>query len=54
MKPEPAPYVPGNTESERFDNAVRQMFTVSKVDLLKREEKWKKERSRKKRSKKSA
>lgn len=42
MKPEPAPYVPGNTESERFSNAVSRMFTVSKADLLKREEKWKK------------
>ena len=30
MKPSPAPNVPGNTEAERFDNAVRKMFTVSK------------------------
>ena len=29
MKPKPAPHVPGNTEFERFDNAVRKMFTVS-------------------------
>src|SRR5713101_6209006 len=35
MKPAPAPVVPGNTEAERFDNAVRKMFTVSKEDYLK-------------------
>jgi hypothetical protein len=38
MKPLPAPEVPGKTEFERFDNAVRQVLTVSKVELLKREE----------------
>ena len=37
MKPLPAPHVPGKTEAERFDNAVRQMFTVSKEALLKEE-----------------
>jgi hypothetical protein len=37
MKPLPAPNVPGNTEFERFDNAVRQILTVSKADVLKRE-----------------
>ena len=37
MKPLPAPNVPGKTEFERFDNAVRQILTVSKTDLLKRE-----------------
>jgi hypothetical protein len=35
MKPAPAPNVPGNTEAERFDNAVRKMFSVSKEELLK-------------------
>ena len=30
MKPLPAPPVPGKTEAERFDNAVRKTFTVSK------------------------
>jgi hypothetical protein len=38
MKPLPAPNVPGKTEFERFDNAVRQVLTVSKEDLLKMEE----------------
>ncbi len=52
MKPLPAPYVPGNTEAERFDNAVRRLFTVSKEALLKEEAKWKTARARKKRAKK--
>jgi hypothetical protein len=33
MKPAPAPNVPGNTDSERFDHAVCKMFTVSKADV---------------------
>ena len=37
MKPLPAPHVPGKTEFERFDNAVRQILTVSKTEVLKRE-----------------
>jgi hypothetical protein len=49
MKPLPAPHVPGKTESERFDNALRQVFSVSKDDLLKREAQEKKTKSRKKR-----
>jgi hypothetical protein len=28
---------PGKTEFQRFDNAVRQVLTVSKEELLKRE-----------------
>jgi hypothetical protein len=39
MKPAPAPDVPGNTEQERFNNAVRKMFTVSKVAVLRQEAK---------------
>jgi hypothetical protein len=38
MKPLPAPNVPGKTEFQRFNNAVRQVLTVSKEELLKREE----------------
>jgi len=38
MKPLPAPNVPGKTEFERFDNAVRQVLTVSKDELLRREQ----------------
>jgi hypothetical protein len=47
----PAPDVPGNTEAERFDNAVRTMFTVSKDDFLKREGRWKQNQANKKRAK---
>ena len=50
MKPEPAPHVPGNTDFERFDNAVRKMFTVSKKDVMKEEAKRKRARARKKRA----
>lgn len=53
MKPLPAPNVSGNTEAERFDNAVRTIFTVSKEDVLKEEAKWKRARARKKRARKS-
>ena len=41
MKPLPAPRVPGKTEFERFDNAMRQVLSVSKEELLKREEREK-------------
>lgn len=52
MKPAPAPSVPGDTESERFDNAVRKIFTVSKEALLKEETKLKRAQLRKKPTKK--
>jgi hypothetical protein len=40
MKLLPAPPVPGNTEAERFDNAVRKTFTVSKEEMQRREAEW--------------
>ena len=54
MKPLPAPNVPGKTEFQRFDNAVRQVLTVSKEELLRREqqENDRKEREEKRRPKK--
>jgi hypothetical protein len=54
MKPLPSPDVPGKTEFQRFDNAVRQVLTVSKEELLRREqrEQDKKEREEKRRPKK--
>jgi len=52
MKPLPAPFVPGKTEFERFDNAMRQVLGVSKEELLKREAEYQKERKRKRRPKK--
>lgn len=51
MKPLPAPHVPGKTEFERFDNAVRQVLTVSKQELLRREDQEKKTRKQKRRRK---
>jgi hypothetical protein len=48
MKPHPPPAMPGDTEAERFDAAVRKMFSVSKEDVLKEEAK-ERERARKKR-----
>lgn len=53
MKPLPPPDVPGKTEFERFDNAMRQILSVSKKDLLKMEarEKRKKERKRERKQK---
>lgn len=52
MKPLPPPEVPGHTEAERFDNAVRKMFSVPKEAVLKAERDQKRERGRKKQSKK--
>lgn len=52
MKPLPAPTVSGKTDFERFDNAVRQVLTVSKEELLKREER-EKQKPEAKRPKKS-
>lgn len=48
MKPLPAPEVPGKSEFERFDNAVRQILSVSKADLLKMEAREKRKKERKK------
>jgi hypothetical protein len=40
MKPLPAPPVPGKTEAEHFDNAVRKTFTFSKQEMQRREAEW--------------
>ena len=54
MKPLPAPDVPGRNESERMDNALRRILSLSKDDLLKKEarEKQKRERGKKKKASK--
>jgi hypothetical protein len=54
MKPLPPPHLLGKTEFQRFDNAVRQVLTVSKDELRKRgqREQDRKEREEKKRPKK--
>jgi hypothetical protein len=49
MKPLPAPNIPGKTEFERFDNAVRQVLSVPKEALLRQESREKRTRERKKR-----
>ena len=46
MKPLPAPQVPGKSEFEKFDNAMRQVLSVSKEELLKREAREKKTREK--------
>jgi hypothetical protein len=51
MKPLPAPNVPGKTDFERFDNAMRQVLTLSKEDLLKIEAKEKHSREQRKKKK---
>jgi len=51
----PAPKVPGNTEQERMDYAVRKMFTVPKETVLQLEAKQlAKNRRKRARAKKSA
>jgi hypothetical protein len=54
MKPLPPPVVPGTTEAERFDNAVRKIFSVSKDAYLKEEARLKRIRDRKRAKKKPA
>jgi hypothetical protein len=53
MKPHPPPHIPGNTEAEKFDNAVRKMFNVSKGAFLKAEEQYQRTKPTKKRAKKA-
>jgi hypothetical protein len=40
MKPLPAPPALGRTESKRFDNAVRKIFTVSEEEMQRRKTEW--------------
>ena len=51
MKPLLPPHVPGNTDAERMDNALRRFFRVSKTDYDKAEV-HRKKRPGKKRQKK--
>ncbi len=53
MKTQPASAVPGDTDTQRFDNAGRRIFTVSKEEMQRREAEWKKIQGRKAQSKKS-
>ena len=54
MRPLPPPDVPGETEALRMDNAVRQMFSVSKDAYLKEEARLKRARGRKRAKKHDA
>jgi hypothetical protein len=54
MKPLPPPDVPGSTEAERMDAAVRMLFSASKEAFVKQETKHKRARNRKKRAKKTS
>jgi hypothetical protein len=51
MKPLPAPLVPGNTEWERFDNAVGMLLNAPKQAFVKQEKKLKKRREKKRAAK---
>ena len=46
MKPLPAPPVPGNTEWERFDNAVGMLLSAPKTSFVKQEKKLRKRREK--------
>jgi hypothetical protein len=53
MKPLPAPHVPGETDWQRFDNAVRMAFGVKPEAIQKERERIATERAKKKRAKKA-
>jgi hypothetical protein len=48
MNPHPAPPVPGNTDWERFDNAVSMILKVPKAAVLADEAKRRKARAKRK------
>jgi hypothetical protein len=52
MKPAPPPIVPGNTEWERFDNAVGKFLSVPKEAFAKEEARLKRQRGKKRTAKK--
>jgi hypothetical protein len=54
MKPPlPTPYVPGNTDWERFDNAVGMLLNAPKQGFVKQEKKLKRRREKKRAAQKS-
>ena len=52
MKPLPTPHVPGNTDWERFDNAVGMLLNAPKQAFVKQEKKLKRKREKKRAEKK--
>ena len=51
MKPLPPPEIPGTTDAERMDNAVRALFATPRKAFNKEEKRLKIRRERKKRKK---
>jgi hypothetical protein len=51
--PHPPPQVPGNTEWERFDNAVGMLLNAPRAAFVKQETKLKKLREKKRAAKKA-
>ncbi len=51
MNPHPVPSVPGNTEWERFDNAVKKVFSVPAEAVQKEKDRMKMAREKKKQAK---
>ncbi len=51
MKPLLPPTISGKTEFERFDNAMRQVLTVSKEELLRREQAQQRDKKKRPKSK---
>ena len=52
MKPSPPPHVPGNTEWERFDNAMSKLLSVPKEAFLEAEAMAKRKRDKNREEKK--
>jgi hypothetical protein len=48
MNPHPAPQVPGSTDWQRFDNAVRKVFSVPAGAIQREKERMDKLRAKKK------
>jgi hypothetical protein len=46
MKPAPAPHVPGNSDWQRFDNAVTMLLNAPKQAFAKQEKKLKRRREK--------
>lgn len=54
MRSQTAPEFSGKAETERLDNAVRRVFSVSKEELQRRIDEWKRVRAPRNRRKKIA
>ena len=54
MKPQPAPYVPGDTEAERFSNAVKMVLAVPTDAVTKEKKRIKRTAVRRKKAREAA